>query len=61
MKTKEQVERYAKGVAWGMFYADEDVLWEPFENYPQQWVDEQCAILATAIETAMLWAQGETQ
>lgn len=58
MKTKEQIRDYAAGAAWAHFYSDEDTPWEPFENYPQEWIDEQCDNLAHAIEVAMLWAQG---
>ena len=59
MKTKEQVRKYAEGLAWEHFYSDDDIPWEPFEHYPQEWIDEHCEDLADCIEVAMLWAQGE--
>jgi hypothetical protein len=58
MKAKNGIRQYAKGLAWGHFYSDDDIPWEPFEDYPKEWLDEQCDDLADAIETAMLWAQG---
>ena len=58
MKTKEQIQKYAAGVAWAHFYSDEDTPWEPFEDYEDEWLEEQCANLAQAIEVSMLWAQG---
>jgi hypothetical protein len=62
MKTKKQIRKHAEGVAWAHFYSDEDTPWEPFENYPQDWIDEQVESLADAVERAMLWAQqGETK
>jgi hypothetical protein len=57
MKTRKQIRKYAEGVAWAHFYSDEDTLWEPFEDYPQDWIDEQVESLADAVERAMLWAQ----
>jgi len=56
MKTKEQIKHYATLVAWEHFYSDEDTPWEPFENYPQGWIEEQRGNLADAIEKAMIWA-----
>jgi hypothetical protein len=57
MKTRKQIRKYAEGVAWAHFYSDEDTPWGPFENYPQDWIDEQVESLADAVERAMLWAQ----
>jgi hypothetical protein len=57
----EAIRRYAEGVAWGHFYSDDDIPWEPFENYSDDWINEQASMLADAIENAMLWAmKGET-
>jgi hypothetical protein len=61
MKTAKAIRKYAEGVAWAHFYSDEDTPWEPFENYPQEWIDEQCECLADAIEKAMIWTQGENK
>jgi hypothetical protein len=58
MKTKEQIHKYAQGVALEHFYSYDDIPWEPFENYSQEWLEEQCENLAHAIEVSMLWAQG---
>ncbi len=59
MKTKEQIRKYAEGLAYGHFYSDEDTPWEPFEYHSKEWIEEQCSILADAIERGMLWAQGD--
>ena len=61
MKTKKQIRDYAEGVAKMHFYADLDggTLWEPFEDYPKEWLEEQCENLAQAVMVSMLWAQGD--
>jgi hypothetical protein len=58
---KQQIRTIAEGVAEGQFYCDDEctTVWEPFENYPQEWLEEQCENLANAIEVSMLWAQGD--
>ena len=61
MKTKNAIRKYAEGMAWAHFYSDEDTPWEPFEDYPEEWVEEQCEMLADAIEKAMIWTQGENK
>ena len=57
MKTKQEVRKYAEALAWGFFYSDEDVLWEPFEHHPQGWIEEEMDNLASVIENAILWGQ----
>lgn len=59
MKTKEQIRKYANGVAYAHFYSDDDIPWEPFEGYPEEWLNEQCENLAQAVMVSMLWAQGD--
>lgn len=61
MKTKKAIRKYAEGVAWAHFYSDEDIPWEPFEDYPKEWLEEQCESLADAVERAMIWTQGENK
>lgn len=58
MKTRTEIRQYAKGLAWEQFYSDDDVPWQPFEQYPDEWLENQCVELTNAIEAAMLWAQG---
>jgi hypothetical protein len=60
MKTKEEIRKYAQGLASEHFYADVEDLtpWEPFEYYPEEWIAEEVESLAFAVEEAMLWAQG---
>ena len=59
MKTKEQIRKYAEGVAWAHFYSDGGTPWEPFEDYEDEWLEEQCANLTQTIMVSMLWAQGD--
>jgi methionyl-tRNA synthetase len=61
MKTKKQIREYALGAAYAHFYSDEDTPWEPFENYDEEWLEEQCEELAQVIQVCMLWAQGENK
>jgi hypothetical protein len=53
----DKIRKYAEGVAWAHFYSDEGVPWEPFEDYTEEWLAEQCEMLADAVEKAMLWAK----
>lgn len=55
MKLEEAIRKYAEGVAWAHFYSDDGIPWEPFENYPEGWIEEQCESLADVVEQAMLW------
>lgn len=55
MKLEEAIRKYAEGVAWAHFYSDDDTPWEPFEDYDEGWIEEQCESLADAVEKAMLW------
>ena len=57
MKTKKEIRKYAKALAWGFFYSDEDTLWEPFENYPKGWVEDEMDNLVSVIERAIQWGQ----
>ena len=59
MKTTEELKARARGIAEAHFYCDDecDIPWEPFEYHSKEWIEEQCSILADAIERGMLWAQ----
>lgn len=57
METKSAIRKYAEGVAWEHFYSEDDIPWEPFEDYSEEWLEEQCQMLADAVEKAMLWAK----
>jgi hypothetical protein len=59
MKTKQEIRKYAEGLAQDHFYSGDDTPWEPFEDYPQEWLEVHFEALADAIEEAMLWAQGD--
>lgn len=56
---KTAIRKYAEGAAWEHFYSDTDLPWEPFEDYGEGWIEEQCDKLADSIEAAMLWARGQ--
>lgn len=56
MKTRSAIRKYAEGIAWGHFYSEDGIPWEPFEGYAEDWLDEQVDSLADAVEQAMLWA-----
>ena len=57
MKTKEQMRDYAQGIATDFFFADDNEVWEPFEDWDEDRVKEERDSLAGAILHAMEWAQ----
>ena len=59
MRTVAQIEALAAGMAESHFYADPDdkIAWEPFEHYPEGWVEEQADNMAEMLVRCMLWAQ----
>jgi hypothetical protein len=59
MKTLEQIKKRAYEVALMHFYADLDdlTLWEPFENYEDEWIGEQIEYMTLMLAAQMLWAQ----
>jgi len=61
MKTNSQLLERAYGIAESFFYSDDECQepWEPFEDYPNEEIQEQLHDLAQTILQAMLWAQGE--
>jgi hypothetical protein len=54
---KQQIRTIAEGVAEGQFYCDDErtTVWEPFENYDEEWVHEQVQSLADSIENAITY------
>lgn len=60
MKTLEQIKKRAYEVALMHFYADLDdlTLWEPFENYEDEWIAGEIENMTEMLTTSMLWAQG---
>jgi hypothetical protein len=57
MKTQDELRAYAHGIAEGFFFADDDEVWEPFEDWDEDRVKEERDSLAGAILHAMEWAQ----
>jgi len=59
MRTKDEMKEYARAIAEMHFYADGDdyTPWEPFEQYPAEWIEEHVADMADIITNAMLWVQ----
>lgn len=60
MKTKDEIKKRAYEVALMHFYADLDdlTLWEPFENYEDEWVANEIEHMTEMLTASMLWAQG---
>lgn len=57
MKTQDELRAYAYGIAEGFFFADDNEVWEPFEDWDEDRVKEERDSLAGAILHAMEWAQ----
>ena len=58
---KQQIRALAEGVSKGQFYCDDEctTVWEPFENYDEEWIHEQVQSLADSIENAINHAMKE--
>ena len=61
MRTKEEMEAYARGLAETHFYSDDDTPWEPFEHWDEADIEEEIDNLAVAVYRAMIWAQEGAQ
>jgi hypothetical protein len=59
MKTKDELRTRARAIAESYFYSDDDceIAWEPFEDYPDGWLQENAGELEYLIYQAMKWAQ----
>ena len=57
MRTKKEMKIYARGLAEAHFYSDEDTLWEPFEKWSEDDIEDEIDALAGAVYRAMLWVQ----
>jgi hypothetical protein len=59
MKTLEQIKKRAYEVALMHFYADLDdlTLWEPFENYEDEWIADEIESMTDMLVGQMVWAQ----
>ena len=57
MRTKDEMEAYARGFAESHFYSDDDMPWEPFEHWNEDDIEEEIDNLAVAVYRAMLWVQ----
>ena len=59
MRTKDEMKEYARAIAEMHFYSDvyDSTPWEPFEDYPTEWIEEHIADMADIITNAMLWVQ----
>ena len=56
MRTKDEIKEYALAIAEMHFYSDvyDSTPWEPFEDYPTEWIEEHIADMADIITNAML-------
>jgi len=59
MRTKHEMEAYAQAIAEAHFYADVDdyTPWEPFENWPEEQLEDEVDALMAVIYNALLWVQ----
>jgi hypothetical protein len=62
VKTLAEIQNLAVNMAEMHFYVDYDnkMAWEPYQNYPEDWVEEQMENMAEMLERVMLWAQRDT-
>jgi hypothetical protein len=62
MKTLAEIKERAHAIATMHFYADVDDLtaWEPFENYPDEWIQDEIESMTEMLVGQMLWAQLES-
>ena len=62
MKTLPEIQHLAETMAEMHFYADyeDKTAWEPFEKYPEAWVEEQMDNMANMLVRVMVWAQSDT-
>jgi hypothetical protein len=60
MRSKTEIKQYAKGLAEGLFYCDDEckIPYELFEHWEPAEVKQECKMLAQSVVNAMLWAQG---
>lgn len=60
MKTKDEIKKRAYEVALMHFYADLDslLLWEPFQDYNDEWIADEIESMTDMLVRQMLWAQG---
>jgi hypothetical protein len=59
MKTLEQIKQRAQAIALMHFYSDVDdnTLWEPFENYNDEWIADEIESMTDMLVGQMVWAQ----
>jgi hypothetical protein len=59
MLTNEALKTRARAIAEMHFYSDDEceVPWEPFEDWPDDEIQEQVADMAQTIFMALLWAR----
>jgi len=62
MRTKTEIRKRARAIAEMHYYActDDRTLWEPFENYPQSWIDAEIKQMSEMLTRNMLWAQEQS-
>ena len=58
MKTITEMVNESEELAEDFFYSDDEreILWEPFEDYPPEWIAYQKHKLSDLIYDAMVWA-----
>ena len=59
MKTDSALRIRARAIAESHFYSDDEceVVWQPFEDYPDAWIREQVRDLEKTIYNALKWVK----
>jgi hypothetical protein len=61
MRTVDEIKQRAQAIALMHFYADLDdlLLWEPFQDYNDEWIADEIENMTEMLVGQMLWAQGD--
>ena len=61
MRTLAEIKKRALGGAQMHFYSDvdEQIPWQPFEDYDKKWIKNEIKDLAEMLVNQMLWAQSK--
>jgi hypothetical protein len=61
MRTLAEIKQRAQAIAEMHFYADPDslLLWEPFQDYNDEWIADEIENMTEMLVKQMLWAQSK--
>lgn len=59
MRTLDEIKQRAQAIALMHFYADLDglLLWEPYQDYNDEWIADEIENMTEMLVGQMLWAQ----